>query len=201
MLSLVLLPLSPDTVRNFLPQGARLIISSKHRASIMVAAHRVNMPWRRAQGNRSKLFFATVARKSGLGSHKILNPFLRAYGRAGGSPLHISTGFCRFHKKENTAGTEINVYCWRLSHQSGNCRGDSVPRVDTADQSQQNPKMTNCRGEPPARPYARRGYAGRTQGEITLALTQGGITLICGRRRAPTVLLSSCRTKPDDAAG
>ena len=39
----MLLPLSPDTVRNFLPQGARLILTSKHSHSIMVASLRVNM--------------------------------------------------------------------------------------------------------------------------------------------------------------
>ncbi len=32
----MLLPLSPDTVRNFLPQGARLILTSKHIAASII---------------------------------------------------------------------------------------------------------------------------------------------------------------------
>ena len=39
----MLLPLSPDTIRNFLPQGARLIITSKHWLSIILARSLVNI--------------------------------------------------------------------------------------------------------------------------------------------------------------
>lgn len=35
----MLLPLSPDTVRNFLPQGAQLVIANNHFTSPSIVAH------------------------------------------------------------------------------------------------------------------------------------------------------------------